>query len=127
MGLDFTSKKCDYDEKWLIIDHHQVPETGESKEQEHDDGQILNPWKYGIDGGKDVSAGGWLMVASTLDPKNRDLSAIAVVSAVADRQDQGEKKSLVGLNAEILKSAQSLGIVSTDLDIILSGRETSPA
>ena len=66
------------------------------------------------------------MVASTLDPKNRDLSAIAVVSAVADRQDQGEKKSLVGLNAEILKSAQSLGIVSTDLDIILSGRETSP-
>ena len=31
------------------------------------------------------------MVASTLDPKNRDLSAIAVVSALADRQDQGEK------------------------------------
>ena len=81
--------------KWLIIDHHQVPETGESKEQEHDDGQILNPWKYGIDGGKDVSAGGMAyMVASTLDPKNRDLSAIAVVSAVADRQDQGDKEIL---------------------------------
>jgi single-stranded-DNA-specific exonuclease len=128
LGWGWTSRlRNAIGDKWLIIDHHQVPETGESKEQEHDDGQILNPWKYGIDGGKDVSAGGMAyMVASTLDPKNRDLSAIAVVSAVADRQDQGEKKSLVGLNAEILKSAQSLGIVSTDLDIILSGRETSP-
>lgn len=114
-------------DKWLIIDHHQVPETQELKEQEHDDGQILNPWKYGIDGRKDVSAGGMAyMVASTLDPRNRDLSAMAVVSAVADSQDQGDKKSLVGLNAEILRSAQSLGIVSADLDIILNGRETSP-
>jgi single-stranded-DNA-specific exonuclease len=114
-------------DNWLIIDHHQVPEAGESKEQEHDDGQILNPWKYGIDGRKDVSAGGMAyMVASTLEPKNRDLSAMAVVSAVADRQDKGHKKSLVGLNAEILRGAQSLGIVSVDLDIILNGRETSP-
>ena len=114
-------------DKWLIIDHHQVPETGESREQEHDDGQILNPWNYGIDGGKDVSSGGMAyMVASTLDPRNRDLSAMAVVSAVGDRQDQGDKKSLVGLNEEILRSAQSLGIVSVDLDIILNGRETTP-
>src|SRR3712207_8740828 len=29
-------------------------------------------------------------------------------------------------SAEILKTAQSLGIVTVDLDIILSGRETSP-
>jgi RecJ-like exonuclease len=64
------------------------------------------------------------MVASTLDLKNRDLSAIAVVSAVADRQDQGDKRSFFGLNAEILKTAQSLGLVSVDIDIILAGRET---
>jgi RecJ-like exonuclease len=127
LGWSWTSRlRNAIGDNWLII-HHQVPETGESREQEHDDDQILNPWKYGIDGGKDVSAGGMAyMVASTLDPRNRDLSAMAVVSAVADRQDKGDKKSLVGLNAEILRGAQSLGIVSVDLDIILNGRETSP-
>jgi single-stranded-DNA-specific exonuclease len=114
-------------DKWLIIDHHQVPEIEASKEQQRDEDQILNPWIYGIDGGREVSAGGMAyMVANTLDSKNRDLSAMAIVSAVADRQDQGDKKSFVGLNAEILKTAQSLGIVAVDLDIIVSGRETNP-
>jgi single-stranded-DNA-specific exonuclease len=111
-------------DKWVIIDHHQISE----EEMLTDDaGQILNAWKYGIDGGRQVPAGGMAyMVASALDRKNRDLSCIAVVSAVADRQDQGDKKSFIGLNAEILKTAQSLGLVSVDLDIMLTGRETRP-
>jgi single-stranded-DNA-specific exonuclease len=112
------------DNKWVIIDHHEI-----TKEEilTDDDGQILNPWKFGIDGGREVSAGGMAyMVASALDLKNRDLSAMAVVSAVADRQDQGDKRSFIGLNAEILKTAQSLRLVSVDLDIILAGRETRP-
>src|SRR5919112_198550 len=111
-------------DKWIIIDHHEVTREEVLKD---DDGQILNPWKFGIDGGREVPAGGMAyLVASTLDFKNRDLSAIAVVSAVADMQDQGDKKSFFGLNAEILKTAQSLGLVSVDLDIILTGRETRP-
>lgn len=111
-------------DKWVIIDHHEITEEEILTD---DEAQILNPWKFGIDGGRDVPAGGMAyMVASTLDFKNRDLSAIAVVSAVSDRQDQGDKKSFFGLNAEILKTAQSLGLVSVDLDIILTGRETRP-
>ena len=111
-------------DKWVIIDHHQIPEEEILTDN---GGQILNPWKYGIDGGREVPAGGMAyMVASTLDAKNRDLSANAVVSAVADRQDQGDKKSFVGLNTEILKTAQSLGLVSVDLDIMLTARETRP-
>lgn len=113
-----------FGDKWLIIDHHQIPEEEILTD---DDGQILNAWKYGIDGGTQIPAGGMAyMVASTLDRKNRDLSCIAVVSAVGDRQDQGDKKSFVGLNTEILKTAQSLGLVSVDLDIMLTGRETRP-
>lgn len=110
--------------KWVVIDHHQIPE----EEMLTDDaGQILNAWKYGIDGGRQVPAGGMAyMVASALDRKNRDLSCLAIVSAVADRQDQGDNKSFVGLNTEILKTAQSLGLVSVDLDIMLTGRETRP-
>ena len=111
-------------DKWVVIDHHQIPEEEMLTD---DSGQILNAWKYGIDGGRHVPAGGMAyMVASALDRKNRDLSCIAVVSAVADRQDQGDKKSFVGLNTEILKTAQSLGLVSVDLDIMLTGRETRP-
>jgi RecJ-like exonuclease len=108
--------------KWVIIDHHEITEEEILTD---DEAQILNPWKFGIDGGREVSAGGMAyMVAITLDLKNRDLSAAAVVSAVADRQDQGDKRSFFGLNAEILKTAQSLGLVSVDIDIILTGRET---
>lgn len=119
-----TDLKNSLDNKWLIIDHHQI--TGDEILTD-DDGQILNPWKFGIDGGREVSAGGMAyMVASTLDLKNRDLSAMAVVSALADRQDQGDKRSFLGLNAEILKTAQSLGLVGVDLDVILAGRETHP-
>ena len=111
-------------DKWVIIDHHEIIEEEILADNE---AQILNPWKFGVDGGREVSAGGMAyMVASTLDLKNRDLSAIAVVSAVADRQDQGDKKSFLGLNAEILRTAQSLGLLSVDLDIILTGRETRP-
>jgi single-stranded-DNA-specific exonuclease len=110
--------------KWVIIDHHQIPEE---EMMIDDEGQILNAWKCGIDGGRHVPAGGMAyMVASALDRKNRDLSRIAVVSAVADRQDQGDKKSFIGLNTEILKIAQSLGLVNVDLDIMLTGRETRP-
>jgi RecJ-like exonuclease len=108
-------------EKYLVIDHHQLPETEMNNER------VVNAWKYGIDGGKEVSAAGMAyMVASALDSRNRDLSCLAVVGAVADRQDQGEKKSLIGLNTEIAEAAKSLDLLSIDLDLMLVGRETRP-
>ncbi len=110
--------------KWLIIDHHQIPDEEMITD---DDNRILNAWKYGIDGSKDVCSGGMAyLVASALDKKNKDLSCIAVVSAVADRQDQGEKKSFTGPNLEILKAAQSAGLVQVEMDMMLTGRETRP-
>lgn len=108
--------------RWVIIDHHEI-----SKEEilTDDASQILNAWKYGIDGGKEISAGGMaFLVATALDRTNRDLSKLAVVSALGDRQDQGDKNSFVGPNSEILKTAESLGLVKVDLDIMLVGRET---
>ena len=113
------------DDRWAIIDHHKIPE----QEISIDDGnnQILNAWKYGIDGDKEISAGGMAyMVAVTLDRKNKNLSPIAIVSALAERQDQGDKKSLFGLNSEIVKTAESLRLIRMDLDIMLTGRETRP-
>lgn len=112
------------DNRWVVIDHHQIPEEEISRD---DNNQILNAWKYGIDGGKEISAGGMAyMLATTLDRKNKDLSPIAIVSALADRQDHGDKKSLLGLNSEIVKTAESLKLISINLDLLLTGRETRP-
>jgi len=105
--------------EWLVIDHHQLPEH-----EVHDD-RVCNAWKFNIDGGKEACAGTMAYkVAYGLDPRNEDLSALAVVSMVADRQDQGERKSLLGLNLEVAETARRIGLLSIDMDIMVVGRET---
>ena len=108
-------------DNWIVLDHHQISE--EEKENQN----VINAWNYGIDGGSEICAGGMAYLASVaLDEKNSDLSAIAVVSALGDRQDQGERKSFVGKNFEIANVAKEEGLVDIDLDLLLVGRETRP-
>ena len=109
------------DDNWIILDHHQI------SEEEKDNQNIINAWKYEIDGGTEISAGGMAYFAATaLNEKNSDLSEIAIVSALGDRQDQGDKKSFTGKNFEIANTAKELGLVDIDLDLLLVGRETRP-
>ena len=106
-------------EDWFVLDHHQIPDA------EADNGRVINAWKYGIDGGTEICAGGMAYLASiALDEKNTDLSAMALVAALGDRQDQGPRKSFAGKNAEIANTAKSEGLVEIDLDLLLVGRET---
>ncbi|KAF6246144.1 single-stranded DNA exonuclease RecJ [Nitrosopumilus sp. b3] len=108
-------------DNWIVLDHHQIPD------KEIDNQNVINAWKYGIDGGVEICAGGMAYLASmSLDEKNSDLSAIAVVSALGDRQDQGERKSFTGKNFEIANTAKEQGLVDIDLDLLLVGRETRP-
>jgi len=108
-------------DNWIVLDHHQIPDI------EKDNQNVINSWKYGIDGGLEICAGGMAYLASeALDERNSDLSAIAVVSALGDRQDQGERKSFTGKNFEIANIAKDLGLVEIDLDLLLVGRETRP-
>ena len=108
-------------DNWIILDHHQISE--EEKENQN----IINSWKYGIDGGSEICAGGMAyLAAKALNEKNSDLSALAVVSALGDRQDQGERKSFTGKNFEISNTAKELGLIEVDLDLLLVGRETRP-
>ena len=108
-------------ENWFVLDHHEI------SDQEMENPRVINAWKFGIDGGVEVCAGGMAYLAArALDEKNTDLSAIAVVSALGDRQDQGEKKSFTGKNSEIAQTAKDLGLVEIDLDLLLVGRETRP-
>ena len=108
-------------DNWVILDHHQI------SEEEKDNQNVINAWKYGIDGGSEICAGGMAYLAAmALDEKNSDLSEIAVVSALGDRQDQGDRKSFTGKNFEIANTAKELGLVEIDLDLLLVGRETRP-
>src|SRR5574341_296222 len=107
------------DDNWIAVDHHQIPE------EEFDNERVINAWKYNVDGGLEVSAGGMCyLVSKSLHKENTDLAWIAVVSALGDRQDQGEKKSFLGINLEIANTAKKNGQVEIDLDILLVGRET---
>jgi single-stranded-DNA-specific exonuclease len=106
-------------ENWIVVDHHQIPQ------EEFDNQKVINAWKYDVDGGKDVSAGGMAyLVSKALHKENTDLAWIAVVAALGDRQDQGEKKSFTGINLEIASTAKKNSQVEIDLDILLVGRET---
>jgi RecJ-like exonuclease len=108
-------------DNWIVLDHHQI------LDEERDNQNVINSWKYGIDGGVEICAGGMAYLASmSLDERNSDLSAIAVVSALGDRQDQGENKSFTGKNFEIANVAKEQDLVDIDLDLLLTGRETRP-
>src|SRR5712692_300877 len=109
------------DNNWIVVDHHQIPQ------EEFDNERVINAWKYDIDGGFDVSAGGMTyLVSKALHKENIDLAWIAVVAALGDRQDHGEKKSFTGINLDIASIAKKNGQVEIDLDILLVGRETRP-
>jgi single-stranded-DNA-specific exonuclease len=109
------------DDNWIVVDHHQIPD------EEFDNQRVINAWKYDIDGGLEVSAGGMAyLVSKALHKENTDLAWIAVVAALGDRQDQGEKKSFSGINLDIASDAKKNGQVEIDLDILLVGRETRP-
>ena len=108
-------------DNWVVLDHHQIPDM------EIDNQRVINAWKFGFDGGVDICAGGMAYLAATaLKKENNDLSGVAVVSALGDRQDQGKKKSFMGKNLEIANTAKELGLVDIDLDLLLVGRETRP-
>ena len=58
-------------ENWIVLDHHQI------SDEEKDNQNVINSWKYGIDGGADICAGGMAYLASVaLDERNSDLSAV---------------------------------------------------
>jgi RecJ-like exonuclease len=105
----------------LVLDHHQIPAEDAERPS------VVNAWSYGYDGGKEACSSAMAyFFASSLDPTNDDLSPLAVVGALADRQDSGPGRSLVGLNRSAVEEAQSRGLLSVTKDLMFTGRETRP-
>ncbi|MDG6940879.1 MAG: DHH family phosphoesterase [Nitrososphaerota archaeon] len=106
---------------FLVIDHHQISEADMANRS------VINAWAYGFDGGKEACSSAMAyFFAAALDQANADLSPLAVVGAVADRQDAGPGRSLTGLNRAALGDAQSRGLMSVTTDLMFTGRETRP-
>ncbi|MFQ6011192.1 MAG: DHHA1 domain-containing protein [Nitrososphaerales archaeon] len=106
--------------KWAVIDHHK------SNEANHKD-NVINSWSFGIDGGHDVCTSSMAyLIAAGMEKSNQDLAWIAVVAALADRQDQSTGRVLTGINKAVLDDAIEAGSVSVSRDLIMYGRETRP-
>jgi single-stranded-DNA-specific exonuclease len=113
-----------FGDSWMIIDDYQFPEKDLSG---LDSERILSAYKCGMDGSSEISSGGLAyLLAERIEQRNWDLAPMAVVSALSDNQDLGDKKSLISTNSEICKIAESHGLIRPELDLILSGRQTRP-
>ena len=107
--------------RYLVLDHHQIPE------EDAGNPSVVNAWRYGFDGGKEACSSSMAyFFASALEAGNDDLSPLAVVGALADRQDAGPGRSLTGMNRAAVEEAQARGLLSVARDLMFTGRETRP-
>ena len=105
----------------IVLDHHH-PIEAEAPDIVH-----VNPLIHGLDGARSISGAGIAYLLSKLiDDGNIDLSPLGIVGALADQQDKGEKKTLIGLNRRIEAEAKEAGLLETKVDLILYGYETRP-
>ena len=108
------------DRNILILDHHPV-----LTEPDFESIININPFPFNYDGAHQVSGAGLsYFFAKTLDSANIDSAAIAVVGALGDRQDKGDKNSLTDLNSKIVEDGIKAGVLDEKMDIRLFGRET---
>jgi RecJ-like exonuclease len=108
--------------KVAILDHHQI-----TAEVDTPNFAQVNPHQYGIDGATEVSGSGVAyFTARAMNPKNVDLSPVALVGALGDMQDKYDQRSFGGLNELILKDAVQAGLVKVEKDLTFFGRETRP-
>jgi single-stranded-DNA-specific exonuclease len=105
----------------IVLDHHICVEQ-QSSNIFH-----VNPMLHGIDGAREIAASGIsYMFAKALDPVNTDLSCLALVGALGDQQDKGERKNLTGLNTLIEEDAAKAGLLDKHVGLIFYGYETRP-
>jgi single-stranded-DNA-specific exonuclease len=105
----------------IVLDHH-IYQDDSAPNIVH-----INPMIHGLDGARGISgAGVSYLFTKAVDNRNVDLSPLGIVGALADQQDKGEKKSLLGLNTLIEADAKEADLLDTSVDLIFYGYETRP-
>ena len=111
----------------VIADHHTPEQKWRRGQTFLDDFENIchvNPHPHGIDGSQEIcGAGVAYVIATEIDPKNKDLAYLAVIGASGDFQDSYSSK-FTGYNRLILADAVEVGDVLVENDIRLFGRET---
>lgn len=106
----------------LILDHHQVAANAATEGLKH-----VNPRLYGISGENELSASGVAyFVAKNMDARNTDLSPVGILGALGDLQDRNSERRLRGMNMAIVTDAVESGLLTTEVDLLIFGRETRP-
>jgi len=107
----------------VVIDHHP-PASNEVPENIRQ----INPHLCGFEGSYEISgAGVAYLVARHLGGSNEDLAGLAVVGALGDFQDCGDKHTLISLNNNIIvEDATAAGVLDVSIDMRIFGRETRP-
>jgi RecJ-like exonuclease len=107
----------------VIMDHHPPSIKNPSNNIRQ-----VNPHLCGFDGASEISgAGTAYLVARHLGASNEDLAALAVIGAIGDIQDRGEKHTLQSLNKDIIvEDAVAADVLEVATDIRVFGRETRP-
>ncbi|MDY6766030.1 MAG: DHH family phosphoesterase [Candidatus Nanohaloarchaea archaeon] len=101
------------DRRVFIADHH---EPGDGDVAHH-----LNPHRYGIDGGENISGAGMTyLLARMMDEDNQDLMQYAVVGATGDIQE--DEDGYLGLNQPLIEDAVEQGLIERKQGLKLYGR-----
>lgn len=108
------------DKKVFILDHHEV----EKADVKSDNVFFVNPHKFGIDGGTEISGAGVVyLFASSLDKKMEKFAHVAIIGAIGDVQ---EHNGFEKLNNEILATAIEKGKIKVIRGLRLFGAQTKP-
>ncbi|MEM0023782.1 MAG: DHH family phosphoesterase [Thermofilaceae archaeon] len=105
----------------IVLDHHLLQGAGGGVVE-------VNPHRCGIDGSREVSSSGlaYLLAKELLGEKAVDLAPLAIVGALGDRQDVGERFRLIGVNRRIVKEAVEAGLIEERIDLRLFGGPARP-
>ena len=104
--------------KVFILDHHSISDEG------FESIVFVNPHICGIDGGREISgAGVVLMFACAVDKNMEELAHIAIIGAIGDLQEQN---GFMRLNQEILKIAVEKNRIEVKKGLRIFGSQTKP-
>ena len=105
--------------KIIILDHHQIEGSYRGDNLHH-----INPLLVGMSEDEISGAGISYIMIKNLDPKNIDLSPLAIVGAIGDIQESEGKMN--GLNRQILEEGKNSGALKIERGLKLFGRTNRP-
>ncbi len=129
--LDLISNYLSKARRVFILDHH-VPIHNYSKIHDEAPFKVIhvNPRFYGYNGGSEISSSSLsYLLSRVFAGKIKDVinfTKYAVIGALGDNQDVGEKRSLIGLNSLIVNEAKQNEIIEEKIDLLILGRKSKP-